>query len=136
MKKWPELLDLLFPDQTVPRISASRQEYITEIWREGDRWDTRDDYNELDWIAENNNYRFTEHERLFIHIREMHRYLYTVRAEIDKVIFLFNIFFFKFQELARTYSGIATVDELMHSVPRTTYNSIAELDETNFMDKK
>ena len=67
----------------------------------------------------------------------MHRYLYTVRAEIDKVTFgIFSTACFNFKELARTYSGIATVDELMHSVPRTTYNSIAELDETNFMDKK
>ena len=68
--------------------SASRQEYITEIWREGDRWDTRDDYDEKDWIPENNNYQFDEHRRLFIHIREMHRHLYKVRAEVDKVCFL------------------------------------------------
>ena len=32
------------------------------------------------------------------------------------------------KELARTYSGIASVDEIMHSVPRKTYSSLAELD--------
>ena len=66
-------------------ISASRQEYATEIWREGDKWDTKTDYDDKDWDPENNNYKFTDHERLCIHIREVHRYLYAVRQEIDKV---------------------------------------------------
>ena len=66
-------------------VLASRQEYATEIWREGDKWDTKHDYDEKDWVPENNNYKFTDHERLCIHIREVHRYLYAVRQEIDKV---------------------------------------------------
>lgn len=64
--------------------SASRQKYSTEIWREGDKWDTKHDYDEMDWVADNNNYQFHDHEQLCIHVREMNRYLTSIRNKIDQ----------------------------------------------------
>ena len=38
------------------------KEYTLEVWREGDRWDTRKEYNAMDWMPENNNCTFSNHE--------------------------------------------------------------------------
>ena len=38
------------------------KEYTLEVWREGDRWDTRKEYNTMDWMPENNNCTFSNHE--------------------------------------------------------------------------
>ena len=51
------------------------------------------------------NQRLNLKKELRTHLKHMNQYLVAVRSEINK-------------ELARTYSGIATLDELIHSVPK------------------
>ena len=51
------------------------QEYTLEVWREGDRWDTRKEYNAMDWMPENNNCTFSNHEdRDFKIFLKVHRF--------------------------------------------------------------
>ena len=53
----------------------------------------------------NSNMMNSIYKELRTHLKQMNRYLVAVRSEINK-------------ELARTYSGIATLDDLIHSVPK------------------
>ena len=68
------------------KTSVTRQEYVTEVWREGDNWDSKGDFNDEDFIPRNNNYDFSAHKDLREHVEEMQTYLFTVRDEIDKVM--------------------------------------------------